>query len=106
MGEAEQMREADAKKREGVAATNDAETLCYQVEKQLSELKDKMSTGDADELSKKMENLRQVIGQGADLEEIKDKTKELQEVSWKVTQQAYNNASGETGEKNNERSQR
>merc|ERR1712217_860589 len=100
--EAESMREADNKKKDTVAATNDAETLCYQVEKQLSELKDKMITGDADELRKKMENLRQVIGQGADLEDIKDKTKELQEVSWKVTQQAYNNASGETGEKNNE----
>merc|ERR1712141_492503 len=92
--EAEQMRDADNKKKDTVQATNDAETLCYQVEKQLSELKDKMSTGDADELKKKMENLRQVITQGADLEDIKEKTKELQETSWKVTQQAYNNASG------------
>merc|ERR1712141_629080 len=92
--EAESMREADNKKKDTVQATNDAETLCYQVEKQLSELKDKMSTGDADELKKKMENLRQVITQGADLEDIKEKTKELQETSWKVTQQAYNNASG------------
>merc|ERR1711920_1102256 len=100
--EAESMRETDTKKKEGVQVKNDSETLCYQVEKQLSELKDKMSTGDADELRKKMEDLRQIIGQGADLEEIKEKTKELQEVSWKVTQQAYNNASGETGEKNNE----
>merc|ERR1711904_382080 len=45
--EAEQMREADEKKKEGVQAKNDAETLCYQVEKQLTELKDKMSTADA-----------------------------------------------------------
>merc|ERR1712056_70028 len=56
--EAEQMREADNKKKEGVTAKNDAETLCYQVEKQLSELKDKMSTGDADDMKKKMEELR------------------------------------------------
>merc|ERR1711920_903895 len=100
--EAESMREADNKKKDTVQATNDAETLCYQVEKQLSELKDKMSTGDADELKKKMENLQQVITQGADLEEIKEKTKELQEVSWKVTQQAYNNASSENSAKNDE----
>merc|ERR1712087_199951 len=100
--EAESMREADNKKKDTVQANNDAETLCYQVEKQLSDLKEKISSGDADELKKKMENLRQIISQGADLEEIKEKTKELQEVSWKVTQQAYNTASGETGEKNNE----
>merc|ERR1711934_893406 len=48
--EAEQMREADAAKRETVTAKNDAETLGYQVEKQLSELKEKMSKEDADEL--------------------------------------------------------
>merc|ERR1712032_578378 len=98
--EAESMREADNKKKDTVQANNDAETLCYQVEKQLSELKDKMSTGDADELRNKMENLRQVVSQGADLEEIKEKTKELQEVSWKVTQQAYQNT--ETADENDD----
>merc|ERR1711953_830075 len=88
--EAEQMREADEKKKEGVQAKNDAETLCYQVEKQLTELKDKMSTADADDLRKKMEDVRQTMASdGADPEEIKAKTKELQEASWKVTQQAY-----------------
>merc|ERR1711981_31150 len=56
--EAEQMREADEKKKEAVQARNDGETLCYQVEKQLSELKEKMSTSDAEELKKNMEELR------------------------------------------------
>merc|ERR1712031_69281 len=88
--EAEQMRESDEKKKEGVTAKNDGETLCYQVEKQLSELKDKMSTADADDLKAKMEAARQsMAGDDADPDEIKAKTKELQEASWKVTQQAY-----------------
>merc|ERR1712060_949330 len=100
--EAEIMREADNKKKDTVQANNDGETLCYQVEKQLTELKDKMSSGDADELKTKMENLRQVISQGGELDEIKEKTKELQENSWKVTQQAYNNASSETSAKTDE----
>merc|ERR1712099_80207 len=92
--EAEQMREADEKKKEGVTVKNDAETLCYQVEKQLSELKEKMSTADADDLRKKMEDVRQTMAaDGADPEEIKTKTKELQEASWKVTQQAYQQGS-------------
>merc|ERR1711948_183133 len=90
VNEAEQMREADEKKKEGVQAKNDAETLCYQVEKQLSELKDKMSTADADDLRKKMEDVRQTMAaDGADPEDIQKKTKDLQEASWKVTQQAY-----------------
>merc|ERR1712066_1215722 len=69
--EAEQMRDADNKKKEGVTAKNDAETLCYQVEKQLSELKVKMSTADADELKKKMEDLRaSLTGDGVDPDDI------------------------------------
>merc|ERR1712113_1365997 len=102
--EAEQMREADEKKKEGVQAKNDAETLCYQVEKQLSELKDKMSTADADDLRKKMEDVRQTMASdGADPEEIKAKTKELQEASWKITQQAYQQSdSNESAEKKEE----
>merc|ERR1712048_893106 len=92
--EAEQMREADEKKKEGVQAKNDAETLCYQVEKQLTELKDKMSTSDGDDLRKKIEIVRQAMASdSADPEDIKAKTKELQEASWKVTQQAYQQGS-------------
>merc|ERR1712056_25387 len=88
--EAEQMRESDEKRKEAVQLKNDGETLCYQVEKQLSDLKEKISTTDAADLKKKMEDLRQVMGgDAADPEEIKEKTKELQEASWKVTQQAY-----------------
>merc|ERR1711979_148880 len=55
VNEAEQMREADQQKKDVVQVKNDAETLCYQVEKQLSELKDKMSTSDGDDLRKKIE---------------------------------------------------
>merc|ERR1711953_1014070 len=96
--EAEQMREADNKKKEAVQARNDGETLCYQVEKQLSELKDKMSTADADDLKAKMEAARQSMSQDdADPEDIKAKVKELQEASWKVTQQAYQDADASEG---------
>merc|ERR550514_1906216 len=41
--EAENMREADQKKRDAVTAKNDAETLMYQAEKQLKDFKDKIS---------------------------------------------------------------
>merc|ERR1712039_857056 len=91
------------KKKEGVQAKNDAETLCYQVEKQLADFKDKISTADADELKKKMEDLRtSLTGDSVDPDEIKQKTKELQEVSWKVTQQAYQQSSSEGSEANDE----
>merc|ERR1712217_412138 len=94
--DAENMRDADNKKKEAVGAKNDAETLGYQVEKQLSELKEKMSTADADELKKKLEDLRSYSATGEmDLEELKKKTADLQEKSWAVTQAAYQSGSSE-----------
>merc|ERR1712071_40182 len=88
--EAEQMREADEKRKEAVQATNEAETLCYQVEKQMTDLKGKISTSDGDDLKTKIEAVRSAMAATPqDPEEIKAKTKELQEASWKVTQQAY-----------------
>merc|ERR1711985_186526 len=87
--DAEAMRDTDQKKKDTVQARNDAETLGYQVEKQLSELKDKMSTADADELKKKMEDVRMYMASDTvDLDTLKEKTKDLQELSWKVTQEA------------------
>jgi len=94
--EAESMREADEKKKQGVTAKNDAETLCYQVEKQLSDLKEKMSDADAESLKTKMQAVRTAMAED-NLEEIQAKSKELQEASWKVTQQAYQQDSSSEG---------
>jgi len=94
--EAENMREADQRKKDTVQAKNDAETLGYQVEKQLSELKDKMSSDDAAELKKLLEDLRTCLAaEDVNLEEVQQKTKDLQEKSWKVTQQAYQQGASE-----------
>jgi molecular chaperone DnaK len=88
--EAENMKEADEKQRAGVQAKNDAENLIYAVEKQLNELKDKISSGDKQELEDKMGKLRaEMASAESDVERIQTLTKELQDVSWRVTQQAY-----------------
>merc|ERR1719159_1749154 len=66
--EAEQMRESDMAKKESVTAKNEAETLCYTVEKQMVDLKDKISTADSDDLKKKIEAVRQQLaGEAADV---------------------------------------
>merc|ERR1711943_169976 len=98
--EAEEMREADQKKKETVTAKNDAETLGYQVEKQLTDLKDKISKENASELKIKLEALRSYMTQDdAELDDLKEKTKDLQELSWKVTQEVYQqgDSSGDAG---------
>lgn len=88
--EAENMKDQDEKARNAVQAKNDGESLCYAVEKQLTELKDKISSGDKSELEDKMQKLRSEMAvPEADHERIQTLTKELQDVSWRVTQQAY-----------------
>merc|ERR1712159_800156 len=82
------MRESDNKKKETVQAKNDAETLGYQVEKQLTDLKTKL------------EALRAYMTQDdAELDDLKEKTKDLQELSWKVTQEVcqQGDSSGDAG---------
>merc|ERR1719262_2053760 len=92
--EAENMKEADEKARGAVQAKNDAENLCYAVEKQLTELKEKISSGDKQELEDKMQKLRSEMAvPEADMERVQTLTKELQDVSWRVTQQAYQSGS-------------
>merc|ERR1711981_717808 len=61
--EAEEMREADQKKKDAVTAKNDAETLGYQVEKQINDLKEKLSKENAAELKTKLEALRSYLTQ-------------------------------------------
>lgn len=88
------MRESDAKKKDGIQAKNDAENLIYTVEKQMADLKEKISSGDEEDLKKKIAEVRTSLeNSDADVEALQAKTKELQEASWKVTQQAYQNTS-------------
>merc|ERR1739848_349212 len=97
--EAERMREEDMKRTQAVEAKNAGETLMYQVEQQLSDFKDKMSTADADELKKKLADLRESLEKG-ELEAVQEITKELQEKSWAVTQSMYGqNESKDDGNK-------
>jgi len=98
--DAEASKDSDQKKKEGVNAKNEAENLGYQVEKQLTELKEKMTTADAEELKQKLEAVRTCAANAdSDPEEIKKLTSELQEKSWAVTQAAYQSGSTDDANK-------
>jgi len=103
--EAESMKDADEKQKNSVQAKNDAENLCYAVEKQLTELKDKISSGDKSELEDKMQKLRSEMAvPDADMERVQTLTKELQDVSWRVTQQAYQSSDSGSSQETQEES--
>ncbi|CEM20961.1 unnamed protein product [Vitrella brassicaformis CCMP3155] len=94
--DAESYKDMDQKRREAVTVKNDAESLIYSCEKQLADFRDKVSQNDKDEMEAKISKLRDVMG-GDDPDPIKDALKELQEVSWRVSQAVYSQSGGSSG---------
>jgi len=104
VNEAEQMREADQKKKDAVQTKNDAENLIYTVEKQMTDLKEKITSTESEDLKTKIEEVRTALN-SENAEDLLEKHKNLQEASWKVTQNAYQNSSNKEdteGEKKEE----
>ena len=95
--DAERMREADEKRKSAVNAKNEAESLVYTVEKQITDMKDKITDADKEDLNNKIAAVRTTLTTD-DSDAIQAKTKELQEASWKVTQNMYSNSSSSTNE--------
>ncbi|MBN1331824.1 molecular chaperone DnaK [Candidatus Dojkabacteria bacterium] len=83
----------DKKKKEQVEVKNNAETMAFQAEKFVEEMKDKLDKNDKEKLEEKVKELKEMIkGEELDQEKVKTATdelsKQLQEVGAKMYQQA------------------
>ncbi len=78
MDEAAQYAEEDKKRREEVDAQNDADSICYQVEKSMKDLADKISDDDKKALEAAVSAVRAKMG-GGDTAALKQETEALQE---------------------------
>eukprot|EP00930_Biecheleria_cincta_P019889 TRINITY_DN1507_c0_g2_i1.p1 TRINITY_DN1507_c0_g2~~TRINITY_DN1507_c0_g2_i1.p1 ORF type:complete len:641 (-),score=137.61 TRINITY_DN1507_c0_g2_i1:198-2120(-) len=97
MREAEKMRDSDQTRKDLVQAKNDAEALCYQVEKQIAALGDKIASTDAGELRRLVEDMRSKLVQpGIEASELHRRTKDLQEKSWEATRKAYKHSGSDS----------
>ena len=103
--DAEANAEADKKRREGVEAKNQAESLIHSSEKSLKEYGDKVTEADRKAIEDAIADLKTAVeASEPDAEDIKAKTNTLMEVSMKLgqaiyeAQQAEENASGEAGD--------
>jgi molecular chaperone DnaK len=89
--EAQKYEAEDKKRREAVDAKNEAENLCYAVEKLLKENGDKIDEADKTELNSKISAVRSVMSSD-NVDEIKAKTEELQKAMYAVSEKIYKNA--------------
>lgn len=94
--EAEQFASDDKKRREEVDTKNEAENLCYTVEKLLSESGDKIDSADKDTLNAEITKLREAITSG-NIEDIKTGKDNLQKSMYEVSAKLYQSASPEQG---------
>jgi molecular chaperone DnaK len=89
--EAEKYAAEDKKRREEVEQKNEAENLCYSVEKLIKDSGDKIDEADKTDLNAKVASLRESISSN-NMSEIKSKSEELQKAMYAVSEKLYKTA--------------
>lgn len=88
--DAELHKEEDAKRKEAIEARNTADSLVYQTEKSLGEIKDGLGESDRANIQKALDDLKATLkNENASKEEIDAKIKVLNEVSHKLAEAMY-----------------
>ena len=98
--EAEQNSDIDREKREKVDLKNQADSLCYQSERQLQDLKDKIALEDQLNIENKIKELRLAISQ-ENHDSIKSLQHNLQETLMELGRKTYSSAKETKDESNN-----
>ena len=86
--DAEANAEADKRQREAVDVKNEADSLIYTTEKSLKELGDKVSSADKQRVEDAVAALKKAV-EGGNTEEIKAKTEDLKNASYKIAEEVY-----------------
>lgn len=98
--EAAKHAEEDKKKRERAEKKNDADTLCFTIEKLLDEHEDKIDDDDKEELEEDVEGLKKLIAEeDFDEDEVEEKTEELTKKMQEISKELYEKASKEEAQK-------
>lgn len=95
--EAEMYAQDDAKKKDLIEAKNTADSMIYQSESTLEEVKDKIKPEDKENIEKAIEELKSVKD-SENLDEIKAKTEALTKAFYAVSEEIYKNANPEAGQ--------
>ena len=86
--EAEEHAEEDRRKRELAETRNQADHLCYQLEKTMEEHKDKLSDADRQPLKQAIDKVREVA-KGEDIDAIKSALRDLEQAQQAFTKMLY-----------------
>lgn len=93
--EAERNAEADKQRREQIEAKNQADSLCYQAEKQIKDFGDKVDSGDKSRIESMIKDLREAIGKD-DHDRIKQLSESLKKEVYELSAKMYQQGGGES----------
>ena len=96
--EAEANADEDKQKRNQVELKNQADSLCYQSERQLQDLKDKIDAKDKQEIESQIGVLRQALA-GTDYNLIETEQKRLQELLMQLGKKVYSSSAPDVSTK-------
>ena len=87
--DAESHAAEDKKSRDEAEARNNADTLSYQVEKQLSEFGSSIAVNEKARIEQLVADIRQALDEDADAERLKTLTSDLQQAAYSLAEAAY-----------------
>jgi molecular chaperone DnaK len=87
--DAELHSDEDKKRRALIEVRNEADTLCYSVEKSMKEYGDKLSDTEKKAVNDELENLRRLKDTSQNVDELKDAVEKLTTASHKIAEHVY-----------------
>ena len=92
--EAEKFAKEDRERRDAIDTKNQAESIVYQTEKQLKELRDKVPSAVKENVEAKLKELKDAISGGGSIQVIKDAMASLNQVVMQLGQSVYAQTGG------------
>ncbi|MCG8400483.1 MAG: Hsp70 family protein, partial [Firmicutes bacterium] len=97
VGEAEANAAEDKKRREEVEVRNGADTLVYQVDRQLKDLGDKVPQHEKARVEQLLNDLRAALQENAPVDKIRGLKSDLEQAAHSLSQAAYGQEAGCSG---------
>ncbi|OFV67370.1 MAG: molecular chaperone DnaK [Candidatus Syntrophoarchaeum caldarius] len=96
--DAEQHAAEDKKRREEIETRNQADSLAYQVERQIKELGENIPVHEKARAEQLIEDIRKAIKEEADIEQIRTLMNDLQQAAYAISERAYQQQAAQQAE--------
>ncbi len=98
VNEAEKYSDEDKKRRQEIEERNEADSMAYQVERQLNELGDNLPTEEKAKIEQLINDIREAIKNNEPIDKIRNLKSELQQAAHSLSEKAYQQQASGSGE--------